>query len=391
MVGEAKLSEKPSTRSPASNDNVKVLLRGTIGLATVILIAGTLFWTPELMGLVYTMLAVPLIVARYFMYHQLKEHFFLLDFCYYVQLNLLLLLWYYGPYSSGVLFGVVYVLASGPLAAAVFMWKNALVLHDIDRFTSTFIHMVPPLVMYQLRWHPNEQGRFFFAASLADSSSSSSSLAESSLSASTSSPLADASAIESSFYDMTGTSVAACVVYGLVAYVFWQAMYILKTEILDRKRFKEDETLITSLRWLTVIKPHGIYLFLKSKGLDLPPLFIIVVVQLIYTVLALLPAAALFFHIRVLNEVWLVFLLCVAIWNGFNFERERRRRRREALKKTDAKTSPSVAPAPDKLMKISSSKSRFLGAVGFIILVLLGNKALIEQLVLPNAFHFSLY
>ena len=29
-----------------------------------------------------------------------------------------------------------------------------LVFHDVDKITSTFIHFVPPLVTFTMRWHP---------------------------------------------------------------------------------------------------------------------------------------------------------------------------------------------------------------------------------------------
>ena len=323
-----------------------------LGLCMLLAIEGVLLVRPEWMGALYTALVVPLITARYFLYRRSKEHFFLLDFCYYVQVNLLLLLWHYGPYANGELFVLVFALTSGPLAGGIYMWNNSLVLHDLDRFTSTFIHLVPPIVAYALRWHApaGTEGLFRTGGEWGDGY----------------------------------PSYVQIVVPSMLAYGFWQVMYILKTEVLDRRRFREDQELITSLRWMTRHRPHAIYRWCReTKGWNVPALAIIVVVQLIYTVVSLSPVYFLYRSQR-LNEAWLALLFLVAAWNGsryyFEIMAERERRIKE---KAEQKAAPAKQ---DKLLKISSSKSRFFGALAFIALVLIGNKFLLEFLIIPNAF-----
>ena len=316
-----------------------------VGMCSILSIQGFLLVTPEHMGLVYTLLAVPLITARYFLYRRQKEHFFLLDFCYYAQLLLLLLLWHYGPYAHRPLFVLVYALCSGPLAGGIYMWNNALVLHDIDRFTSTFIHLVPPVTCYALRWHY---------------------------------PPSAAALVEAL------PSLPQIMVPGLVAYFFWQLNYLLKTEVLDRKRFKEDDALITSLRWMTRHRPHAIYLWCReTRGWNVPALAIIVVVQAIYTVLALAPVYFFYRH-KWLNQLWLVFLFLVAAWNGSRFYFEIMAERERRLKE---KQEAGAQQPREKLLRISSSKSRFFGAILFIVFVLFTNKLLLEYVVIPNWFN----
>ena len=48
---------------------------------------------------------------------------------------------------------VAFVLANGPLAWAIVVWRNSFVFHSVDKFTSVVIHALPPLVMYCERWH----------------------------------------------------------------------------------------------------------------------------------------------------------------------------------------------------------------------------------------------
>ena len=41
---------------------------------------------------------------------------------------------------------------TGPLCWSVFIFRNSIVLHDIDQLTSTFIHLSPPLLFWCWRW-----------------------------------------------------------------------------------------------------------------------------------------------------------------------------------------------------------------------------------------------
>jgi hypothetical protein len=85
-----------------------------------------------ILGLLYTTLLVPLMIIRYLTYHREKNHYFMIDFCYYAQYELLLVLWYYGE-DQQKLFQAVYSLVSGPLAGGIIMWSNSLVLHDLGK------------------------------------------------------------------------------------------------------------------------------------------------------------------------------------------------------------------------------------------------------------------
>jgi len=49
---------------------------------------------------------------------------------------------------SEAFFGVVFGATAGPVAIAVFIFRNSLVFHDYDRLTSSYIHLVPNLAVY---------------------------------------------------------------------------------------------------------------------------------------------------------------------------------------------------------------------------------------------------
>lgn len=65
-------------------------------------------------------------------------------------MNLLLLLAVWVFPNSRRLFISTYCLAYGNNAWAIAMWRNSLVFHSLDKVTSLFIHIMPPLVLHCL-------------------------------------------------------------------------------------------------------------------------------------------------------------------------------------------------------------------------------------------------
>jgi len=102
----------------------------------------------------YSSLVIPLYIARYFLYHAENTHYFLIDFCYVVNLLLLFNLHYYP--NSRVLFKVAFALANGPVPVAIIAWRNSLVFHSLDKVTSVVIHLLPCFVTFCMRWYPEE-------------------------------------------------------------------------------------------------------------------------------------------------------------------------------------------------------------------------------------------
>lgn len=92
---------------------------------------------------------VPLLAYRYVTYSMKKHHYFMLDFCY--SVNVLCFAHLFLAPSSTTVFALAFMSSCGPLAWAVIAWRNSLVFHDIDKTTSLFIHIMPPLLMYAQR------------------------------------------------------------------------------------------------------------------------------------------------------------------------------------------------------------------------------------------------
>jgi len=182
-----------------------------------------------------------------------------------------------------VLFQIVFALSTGPLCVAIVMWRNSLVFHDLDKITSVFIHIFPPLVAYSLRWHPPNND-FSLVCVEPDCR-------------------------------MSGYYVF---VLSFIFYCVWQALYLIKTEFFDKEKLARDQNIMTSVRWMTQVKPHPIYKMMLKNGIKLPPAAALTVVQGFYTFLTLLPIIPVFQY-HDLHVIYLCLIFLVCIWNGANF------------------------------------------------------------------------
>ena len=99
--------------------------------------------------------------------------------------------------------------------------------HDVDKLTSVFIHLCPPLVTYCLRWHMPAPHHPYVTLPAGTAAS----------------PL----------------TVSEAVYAPIIVYAMWQVAYYLKTELLDRKKLQNDKDIMTSSRWMTIKEPHPIY------------------------------------------------------------------------------------------------------------------------------------
>ena len=78
-------------------------------------------------------------------------HFFLIDFCYFVNGCIIYyILW--GSANKGM-FVTCFVYANGPLSLAIVAFRNSLVYHKIDMLTSLAIHAIPMTIMTHIRWY----------------------------------------------------------------------------------------------------------------------------------------------------------------------------------------------------------------------------------------------
>jgi len=252
----------------------------TLGIIALCVTEYILLKQPQWMSLWYTFLGFPLLIARYFSYSQQKYQYFMLDFCYYLQVLLLVHLY---VYPSVELFQILFALSNGPLCVAIVMWRNSLVFHDLDKITSVFIHIFPPLVTFSLRWYPPHND--FSLVCL------------------------EPDCKMSAYYAF----VVAYIVYWI-----WQALYSFQTEVIDKEKLSKDKDLMTSVRWMTEFKPHPLYKLMLRRGFKHGPSAALALTQGIYTFITLLPIIPVFQYFE-LHVIYLCLIFLVCIWNGANY------------------------------------------------------------------------
>jgi hypothetical protein len=294
----------------------------------LMLVTEALLTKPNAMYQFYTVLMFPLMVFRFASYHRMKWHYFMLDFCYYCQILLLFFIYWHS--SNPIYFQFVFCLSNGPLAGAIVMWKNSLVFHDIDKMISLFIHIYPPIVTYCLRWWHSDN---FVVCRDADCS----------------------------------ISWTASFWMPLMLYSFWQALYIFKTELMDKKKLDSDANIMTSLRWfIREDKPHPIYKALLVKGIRIKPLVLLVLIQFTYTILTLIPMHFAYQNFYV-HSAFLFFVFCACTWYGATFYFEVFSESYSKRLSTRLKSETSEAKEKEKTKKRLPTKNSFLSFCSFFV------------------------
>ncbi|ELP91564.1 hypothetical protein EIN_128740 [Entamoeba invadens IP1] len=231
----------------------------------------------NLIPLLYLMLFIPLVVARYLVYRMSKWQLFLLDFCYFANAGMLLLLFLIYLFGIvGPLFEIIFINMTGPLLLAIIIWKNSFVFHDLTKLTSIVLHFFPNLVLYYLRWKSN-------------------------------------------FNIPTKLTFLTGFVYPISFYILWQALYLLITEVILRHKIYKGGYM-TSIRWLCEEKPHMLYRFVTQtlgwwKDSKLKTM---VYTQFIYTLVAYIPAYVCFYS-KTAHRTFMIFTILWAAYNGANF------------------------------------------------------------------------
>lgn len=263
----------------------------TLGVFMAMWVEYLILAAPSAFPWFYLVTLILLMLLRYSTYRAINNHFFMIDFCYFMQVSVITQALLFPPTSSfgAAWFKANFALSHGPIAIAILAWQNSMVFHSLDKMTSFYIHIMPPLTCYMQRWAILPGG-----------------------------PSPDSMTF--GFGDMLITP--------LILYGTWQAAYLyVQHTVIDK-----DPELVTSLRYLTqcprnpmhiitmdvctrlgVLNPGEVYHpdQMKTKT-------IFVVGQLIYAILWLLPTPILF-HIRFINTTFLLVLVVAGIWRGGSY------------------------------------------------------------------------
>lgn len=130
-----------------------------VAVITIIFLTHATVYAQWLLPYYYAVSTPILILIRVIMYWKNKWQYFLLDFCYYANI-----LWYsfiWMP-TNEKFFAVVFALSNGPLIWAMVVYRNSLVFHSTDKVTSAYIHILPALLSFGIRWYRVEVSKYWF-------------------------------------------------------------------------------------------------------------------------------------------------------------------------------------------------------------------------------------
>ena len=122
----------------------------TLGVLAIVFSEWCLLRKPTLFPAFYTALMLLLMCWRYWDYSKQKYELFMLDFCYFVNMSVMVQYFFYPDNREW--FDVNYVMCSGPVCMAIVVWHNSLVFHSLDKVTSYFLHVMPTMVVHGVRW-----------------------------------------------------------------------------------------------------------------------------------------------------------------------------------------------------------------------------------------------
>eukprot|EP00892_Ulva_mutabilis_P003493 jgi/Ulvmu1/1515/UM011_0245.1 len=136
----------------------RVKLRDKLTFASGVMLALiSAFWlgfSPSTFYKLYSIKALFLFMLRFFLYKKSRMHYYLMDFCYYANLFLVVQVWLFNDVCA--MEKIMFSFAMGPLAWSILAFRNSMIFHSLDQMTSLFLHVFPPLVAWAIRWYPGD-------------------------------------------------------------------------------------------------------------------------------------------------------------------------------------------------------------------------------------------
>ncbi|KAG6411237.1 hypothetical protein SASPL_129315 [Salvia splendens] len=265
-------------------------LLGVLGFGGFCFILGA---RPQDVRYLYCLFYVIFVPLRWIYYRYKKWHYYLLDFCYYANTIFLIMLLFYP--TNEKLFMVCFSFAEGPLAWALIVWRCSLVFNSMDKIVSVFIHLLPGLVYFTIRWWDPV---FFDAMHL------------------------DGDALRGSWpYAETKSYLWTWLFFvPLAAYVVWQLLYFLIVNVLRGQRLLRDPEVMTSYRELSKKAQKANNLWWRLSGLlgDQNRLFMFILLQAVFTVATTALTVPIFLSYK-LHVTFQLLKVSATIWNGGNF------------------------------------------------------------------------
>lgn len=262
-----------------ASDTEKFFFTGT--LYTIFVIGLVMGKHPQYFHVLYTVLFCVLMPIRFITYWKIGYGYFLADLCYYINILLIVYLWVFP--DSRKLYVVCCSFAWGTLSFAVITWRNKLVLHSVDKTTSTFIHVLPGCVMYAITHEiPYEIKKQRFAGAV----------------------------------KLQNWEIRNGILYTSVAYFIWQLAYHYFVTIRGADKIKKGQ--VTSFEYLRKAfanKPIGKFV----NSLPGPfPVIAFTLLQYGYQ-LASMSLCPIWFKYKYAAAVFVSSIFCIASYNGATY------------------------------------------------------------------------
>ncbi|KAF2172097.1 hypothetical protein M409DRAFT_49846 [Zasmidium cellare ATCC 36951] len=244
---------------------------------------------PEYFHYWYTIQLIYFMPIRWYKYHKIGFHYFLADLCYFVNMLLVLTIWFF-PQSKR-LFISTYCLAFGNNAVAIAMWRNSLVFHSLDKTTTLFVHIMPCATLHVLVHLIPESMQ-----------------------------LEKFPAIHTIKYSAPDApehySLVEMIIWATLPYAIWQLSYHFMITV--RKRAKIAAGRPTSFTWLRRSYRGN---FLGKFVLGFPDQYqetVFMCIQYLYALLTMLPCPIWFWY-RWASASFMMIVFSLASWNGATY------------------------------------------------------------------------
>ncbi|KAK8453019.1 hypothetical protein SEVIR_5G212700v4 [Setaria viridis] len=271
--------------------NVQVThLLGVLGFGGFCYLLGA---RPQDVPYVYCLFYVIFVPLRWIYYRYKKWHYYLLDFCYYANTFLVVMILFYPKDEK--LFMVCFSFAEGPLAWALIVWRCSLVFSSFDKLVSVLIHLLPGIVLFTIRWW-NPQT---FAAMH---------------------PEGRAARVTWPYVEDKSYLWTWLFFVPLAAYTLWQLMYFLIVNVLRRQRLLRDPEVMTSYRELSKKAQKANNIWWRLSGLlgDRNRQVMYILLQALFTVATMALTVPIFLSYR-MHIVFQILKVCASTWNGGSF------------------------------------------------------------------------
>lgn len=278
------------------NDTATISLKEKISFISAVLnvfVSGYLIGgVPQYFYFWFTAQIAYFMPIRFYTYHRKGYHYFLADLCYFVNALCLLTIWV-APRSKR-LFISTYCLAYGNNAVAIAMWRNSLVFHSLDKVTSLFIHVMPPVTLHCLvHLTPADILRDRFPA------------------------------VYDIKFSEAGSpehySLGAMLIWATVPYAVWQLSYHFFITVRRREKIAAGRP--TSFTWLRKSYANS---WIGKAVIGLPPALqepAFMLIQYSYALLTILPCP-IWFWSRWSSSAFLMTVFSWSVWNGANYYME---------------------------------------------------------------------